>query len=161
MTFFADTCSNPLVSLYALYKSKFERNYPVNQQFYKNFLSKWKQEQSTYFDEFRKKIPLSENNKKIFLVSIGVSLFLIGFLSCLAIIKLLKKGHNILKDLSVQERKIFTLIMEGKSNKEISDSLNIGLSTVKSHVNSIYSKLNIKSRKDALNLHHDNNDKLT
>jgi DNA-binding CsgD family transcriptional regulator len=45
--------------------------------------------------------------------------------------------------------------MEGKSNKEISDILLIGLSTVKSHVNSIYSKLGINSRKDVLNLNLD------
>jgi DNA-binding NarL/FixJ family response regulator len=46
--------------------------------------------------------------------------------------------------------------MNGKSNKEISDELNIGLSTVKSHVNRIYSKLEIKSRKDILNLNIEN-----
>ncbi|MBW6496876.1 MAG: helix-turn-helix transcriptional regulator [Bacteroidales bacterium] len=62
-----------------------------------------------------------------------------------------------MKDLTVQERKVFSMIMEGKTNKEISESLMVSLSTVKSHVNSIYSKLEINSRKDALNLfHHEN-----
>ena len=48
-----------------------------------------------------------------------------------------------MKNLSVQERKIYTLLKEGKSNKEISEELNIGLSTVKSHASNIYSKLKI------------------
>jgi len=61
------------------------------------------------------------------------------------------KNNNLIKSLSVQERKIFTLLKDGKSNKEISEEFNIGLSTVKSHVNNIYSKLNIKSRKEGMN----------
>lgn len=152
LRFYADTCSNPLVSLYALYKSNFEKNYSVNQQFYKNFLSKWKKERSSYFVEFRKKIPLPENKGTWFPILIGSSFFIIGFLVCLTTLKLFKKDINLVRDLSLQERKIFALIIEGKSNKEISDILNIGLSTVKSHVNSIYSKLDINSRKDILNL---------
>lgn len=155
---YADTCSNPLVSLYALYKSQFEKNYPVNQQFYKNFLTKWKQERSTYFTEFRKRIPSAGNSKVTLLLFLGGLFFIIGFLVGLAVIKLSKKKQNVLKDLSVQERKIFTLIMEGKSNKEISEVLKISLSTVKSHVNSIYTKLDINSRKDVLNLNLENKD---
>jgi len=56
------------------------------------------------------------------------------------------------KLLSIQERKIHEALKDGKSNKEISEEFNIGISTVKSHVSSIYSKLNIKSRKEILNL---------
>jgi DNA-binding CsgD family transcriptional regulator len=149
---YADTCSNPLVSLYALYKSKFEKNYSVNQQFYKNFLTKWKKEHSSYFIEFRKKIPQSDGfGAKLVFLLCGVFL-IAGFLAYIFYFRLSKKDDNPLRDLSVQERKIFALIMEGKSNKEISDILAIGLSTVKSHVNNIYSKLGINSRKDALNL---------
>jgi DNA-binding CsgD family transcriptional regulator len=147
----ADTCSNPLVSLYAIYKSRFERNYSQNQQFYKNYLAKWQGEQSSYFDEFRKKIPVSNNNI-ILPALIGSLIIIISFFIFFAAFKLHKKKRNILKDLSVQERKIYALILEGKSNKEISDILMISLSTVKSHVNNIYSKLDVNSRKDILNL---------
>lgn len=152
---YADTCSNPLVALYALYKSKFEKNYSINQQFYRNFLSKWKKQRSSYFVEFRKKIPLSENKVPWALIIVGSIFFIIGFIVCFTTLKLFKKDQNFLRNLSLQERKIFALIIEGKSNKEISDNLNIGLSTVKSHVNSIYSKLDITSRKDVLNLNLD------
>lgn len=153
---FADTCSIPLVGLYALYKSNFEKNYPINQQFYSNFLSKWSKERSSYFTQFRKKIPSSQKNRSLILILICLVGITIGFITCLVYFKLFKKDQNPIRDLSVQERKIFALIMVGKSNKEISDSLAIGLSTVKSHVNSIYSKLGINSRKDALNLNLEN-----
>jgi DNA-binding CsgD family transcriptional regulator len=152
---YADTSSNPLVGLYALYKSNFEKNYPVNQQFYIYFVNKWKKERSTYFIEFRKKIPQSDKYGAGFPYFISGIFLIIGFLACLAYFNLLKKDQNPLRDLSVQERKIFAMIMEGKSNKEISDILAIGLSTVKSHVNNIYSKLGINSRKDAMNLNLD------
>jgi DNA-binding CsgD family transcriptional regulator len=147
----ADTCSNPLVSLYAIYKSKFERNYSQNHQFYNSFLAKWKGERSSYFVEFRKKISASDNKLTLPIV-IGALLFIIGFIVSFAWFKLYRKRRNILQDLSVQERKVYALILEGKSNKEMSDILGISLSTVKSHVNNIYSKLDVNSRKEILNL---------
>jgi DNA-binding CsgD family transcriptional regulator len=156
LRFFADTCSNPLVGLYALYKSNFEKNYPINQQFYGNFISKWSKERSSYFAEFRKRIPLSQNNRYWIQFLIGGICLVIGFLLSMIYFKLSHKNKNPLHDLSVQERKIFALMMEGKSNKEICEILLVGLSTVKSHVNSIYSKLGINSRKDVLNLNLDN-----
>lgn len=61
-----------------------------------------------------------------------------------------KPVHQTISELSIQERKIFSLLKEGKSNKEIADECAISVSTVKSHVNSIYSKLGIKARKEIL-----------
>ena len=54
---FAGTCSFPLVALYALYKSDFERNISENPNYYNRFLEKWSTEKLPYFEEFRKKIP--------------------------------------------------------------------------------------------------------
>jgi DNA-binding CsgD family transcriptional regulator len=153
---YADTCTNLLVCLYALYKSNFEKNYPINKQYYKDFLSRWIHEQSPYLTEFKRKIPDIKEYKAEMSILIGLLSFIFGSILSISIFKLLKKNKNPLYDLSLQERKIFTLIMNGKSNKEISDELNIGLSTVKSHVNRIYSKLEIKSRKDILNLNIEN-----
>jgi len=150
---YADTCSNPIVSLYALYKSRFESNFPLNQQFYKNFLLKWKNEETVYFEEFRKKIPVQKSRGLSFRILLfGTILFIAGFFVSLWLHKSWPKNQNPLKDLTVQERKVFSMIRKGKTNKEISESLMVSLSTVKSHVNSIYSKLEINSRKDALNL---------
>lgn len=152
----ADTCSSPIVSLYAIYKGDFENNFSVNQQFYKNFLLKWKQNKSTYLVAFRKKIPSVNTTNISNSIIIGIISFVIGLLTCLLAISFLKKKNNIVQDLSIQERKIYGLILEGKSNKEIAEALTIELSTVKSHLNSIYSKLHISSRKDILNLNLDN-----
>jgi len=160
LRFIADTCSNPLVSLYALYKSNFEKNYPVNQQFYKDYLVKWKNEQSSYFAEFKNKIPSSGSLSSLLFILSCITFFLLGILVFKVFLKRPKKDRSIIHELSMQERKIFTLIIEGKSNKEISEILNIGLSTVKSHVSSIYSKLDINSRKDILNMELDKKYKL-
>jgi len=61
------------------------------------------------------------------------------------------KKNQPLNELSVQERKVFSLLREGKTNQEISDECGIAVSTVKSHLNSIYGKLKISSRKEAMN----------
>lgn len=48
--------------------------------------------------------------------------------------------------LTQQEQKIAQLICQDKSNKEIADELFVSVSTVKSHINNIYKKLNVQSR---------------
>ena len=63
-----------------------------------------------------------------------------------------KKTKNPLSDLTLQERKIFILLQQGKSNKEIADECSISISTVKSHVNNIFSKMKVSSRKEILDI---------
>lgn len=148
----ADTSKNPLVSLYALYQTDFQADYYEDPKFYSIYLSKWKKENNSYFKSFRlnfpknKNITSSQNRTKYILL-----LTAIGFLALIGFYLYGKKERNINK-LSVQERKIFGLLRKGMSNKEISAECNIELTTVKSHVGSIYSKLKIKSRKEVLNL---------
>ncbi|WP_281612680.1 helix-turn-helix transcriptional regulator [Flammeovirga sp. SubArs3] len=146
----ADSCKHPLISLYAIYQTDFQKDYLVNPIFYKDYLSKWENENNSYFNSFRQKFPNNEygytiGSKKhlIFLVS-AVCFLLVG-----GLIYSKRKNHNI-KQLSIQERKIFDLLRNGLSNKEISAECNIELTTVKSHISSIYSKLKIKSRKEAM-----------
>jgi DNA-binding NarL/FixJ family response regulator len=43
------------------------------------------------------------------------------------------------------------LLKKGRSNKEIAQELHIEVSTVKSHLNKIYSRLGVKSRKEIVN----------
>lgn len=52
--------------------------------------------------------------------------------------------------LSKRELEVLTLIAEGLSNKEIADQLHIGISTVKKHINHIFSKLNVQHRTQAV-----------
>lgn len=53
-----------------------------------------------------------------------------------------------LKSLTPRQKDVYDLILDGKSNKEIMAELFIENSTLKSHINQIYKKLNIKSRKE-------------
>ena len=63
-----------------------------------------------------------------------------------------KKGHQTsaspirLKTLTAQERRIADHILENATNKEIASALFISLSTVKTHINSLYKKLGVESR---------------
>ena len=148
---FADSCSYPLVALYAIYRSNFESHKEINPGFYTHFLKKWRLENSCYFDEFKKKIPAKTNRNFAFIY--GITGLILGFILMYLFEKRrMVKSLNPIHELTIQERNIYTLLQNGKTNKEISDELNISLSTVKSHVNSIFSKLKIKSRREILNL---------
>lgn len=149
----ADTSVHALVSLYALYRSNFESNHATNPKFYEDYLAKWESESSQYFTDFRASLPMAKPGTSWTQYAlIGIGFFLLGFALHYLLFTRKKKARALLTSLSVQERKIFTLIQSGKSNKEISEEYNIGLSTVKSHVSNIYSKLNIKSRREAMDL---------
>ena len=50
--------------------------------------------------------------------------------------------------LTHRQKQVFDLIIQNKTNKQISEELFIELSTLKTHINKIYKTLNIKSRKD-------------
>ena len=54
-----------------------------------------------------------------------------------------------LAPLSAQERKILSLIAEGKTNKEIAEDVFLSDKTVKNYVSSILSKLNLRRRSEA------------
>ncbi len=56
----------------------------------------------------------------------------------------------LLSPLSERELEVLRLIAAGKSNAAIADALYISLSTVKSHINNLYSKLGVESRTQAL-----------
>ena len=49
-----------------------------------------------------------------------------------------------------REKEVISLILLGKKNKEISDELYVDISTIKSHINHIYRKTGVKSRKELL-----------
>ncbi len=50
--------------------------------------------------------------------------------------------------LSNREMQVFHLILQGKTNKEIAAEQFIEISTVKTHINNMYSKLGVTSRKE-------------
>ena len=56
--------------------------------------------------------------------------------------------HNV----SVREREVAELILQGKSNQEIQDHLFISISTVKNHIYRLFRKLGINSRGQLVSL---------
>lgn len=52
--------------------------------------------------------------------------------------------------LTTQEYKIHNLIKEGYTNKEIATELHVSVSTVKTHINNIFKKKGVSSRKELI-----------
>jgi DNA-binding NarL/FixJ family response regulator len=53
-------------------------------------------------------------------------------------------------ELSTREREVLSLLVRGKSNREIADQLSIKETTVKSHVSVILMRLNVTGRTEAV-----------
>ncbi|MCW5910757.1 MAG: response regulator transcription factor [Cyclobacteriaceae bacterium] len=53
-------------------------------------------------------------------------------------------------DLSNREYEVLQLLTKGHSNTEIAESLFLSLSTIKTHLSNLYSKMDVKSRTQAL-----------
>lgn len=60
--------------------------------------------------------------------------------------------QNLKSKLSKQEQVVLEHILLDKTNKDIAEALFLSVSTVKSHTNNIYKKLNVQSRDDAKSL---------
>ncbi|MCR9229021.1 MAG: helix-turn-helix transcriptional regulator [Flavobacteriaceae bacterium] len=62
-----------------------------------------------------------------------------------------KRKNNtsqLLDKLTPQEQKIVDLILQNKTNKEIANELFVSVSTIKTHINNLYKKLDITSREE-------------
>lgn len=55
-----------------------------------------------------------------------------------------------MNELSEREREVLALLAEGKRNREIADDLFVGTETIKSHLKSIYRKLDVTCRAEAI-----------
>ncbi|SIQ32726.1 response regulator transcription factor [Maribacter ulvicola] len=51
-------------------------------------------------------------------------------------------------NLTSKEKEVTTMILEKKKNKEIANELYVELSTIKTHINNIYKKVEVKNRKE-------------
>jgi len=55
-------------------------------------------------------------------------------------------ASSIMSKLSAKEQEVANLVADGLSNKEIAQKLNVQIVTIKKHISSIFTKLNIKDR---------------
>ena len=51
--------------------------------------------------------------------------------------------------MSMREKEVLKLVVQGKSNLEIADDINISLNTAKAHLVRIFEKLNVSDRVQA------------
>tara|TARA_R110002167_G_scaffold23281_8_gene82736 strand:- start:912 stop:1967 length:1056 start_codon:yes stop_codon:yes gene_type:complete len=75
-------------------------------------------------------------------LSIVINLYLLKRQKTLA----QRQKNSSLEKLTGQEQKIIAQILENKTNKEIASTLFISLSTVKTHINNLYKKLEVSTR---------------
>jgi len=163
---FADTCNSDLVSLAAINNTDYDSYFDTNVDQYYSFgeTLKNKLADHPYTADYLNKLryysgDLGNNhlgNWKYLLWG----LVLVSNILLMYVLKLRRQLLNQYKSdrspvnpavhYTSQERRILSLIKEGKSNKEIASELFIELSTVKSHINKLYSKLNVKNRAEAI-----------
>lgn len=169
---FSDTCSTPIVSLAAVINTDFDEYFEKDDTFYKAFGDRLQQEMpnSVYTQNYFRKlnyyafedsnqVPNGAKEVIVFLslCLLGLSIFC-GYLyqklkaQDIIINKTQEQAEieNLYDRLTLKEREILALIQTGKSNKEIASESFIELSTVKSHINKIYSKLEVRNRKEVL-----------
>ena len=173
---FVDTCTNSMLGLYAIYQlDEKETDFLRNNKFYLNFKKKINHQypNTTYSEAYNNllndlvgfrdmvcEIPGVAPKWKDILIWIESFLLLI----LLGLVYFLwkknsakdknvevSKQKSVIENLTIKEREILELLSEGKSNKEIAAELFIELSTVKTHLSSIYKQLNVANRKEAAN----------
>ena len=52
--------------------------------------------------------------------------------------------------LSPREQEVLRFLIQGRSNREIADAMDLSINTVKFHMKNIFGKLGVNSRKDAV-----------
>ncbi len=128
-------------------------------EYYDNLLKKLEKNyaNSSYTSQYKNDLikdqyPLlkEEDSSKIIILTLTILLLISILINYVFYKKRSLKKHNLnyKEVLSPQEQKVFELMNQKLPNKEIADVLFISLSTVKTHINNIYSKLSISSRKE-------------
>lgn len=135
-------------------KNLLDKDIRENPDYYESLVEELKSSdlKPAYYTYLESKLNEYRYQKKdtFFTSSLVLNIILIGFI----IIGGIKwwRSHSAVEEpnegvLSKQEAAVKDLILQGKSNKEIAAELFISVSTVKTHITSIYSKLRISNRK--------------
>lgn len=169
---FVDTCQSTIVSLAAVNNTDFDEYFDQDRLFYESFGDRLLLElpHSVYTSNYLRKLRYYANEDKATIPNrFWALVVLLGILLVIAVswIATLHKKLTELEskfpsdapiqspELAIQEMltqkesEILQLIGQGKSNKEIASELYVELSTVKTHINKIYTKLNVKNRREA------------
>ena len=66
--------------------------------------------------------------------------------------KKIKTTYRCKEQLTKQEQNVLDLLLGDNTNKDIAEALFVSVSTVKTHVNNVYKKLNVNSRDELKSL---------
>lgn len=165
---FTDTCSSDMAALAAMANIDMEAYYEEDPNFFKRFGSRLDEvlPGDVYTENYQRKLHYFEPPTIVKVPGwLIVVVVLQGLLICLLLLRLLQLKNSPkevvvventapapIEKLTAKEQEILDLILAGKSNKEIASSLFIEVSTVKTHINKIYGKLDVKSRREVMNL---------
>ena len=135
--------------------------------YYDELLDRLQQQypESPYTEQYRMELasdrflsnPEEHTAKKPWLPIIAILLLLSVVLNLFQLYHHRKKKavSHLLKEqnLTPQEQKILELILQDKTNKEIATTIFVSVSTVKTHINNLYKKLNVASREEVKSLY--------
>lgn len=163
---FSDTCGNSLVALAAVNNMDFDSFFEKNTDFYIDFQKRVNTNlpHTVYAKNFNRKMNYysgaDEQRGNIWKFISALLALLLGLVSALwwkgkrakptTSVVHSKPLANPIDKLTKKELEILSCIQSGKSNKEIANELFVEVSTVKSHINKIYSKLEVGSRAELL-----------
>lgn len=152
-----DSSNSPLINLFAIYSAR-EQLYGDDARFQDvltalsepDIFPSYKSSLEQYIGA-QKYQDLKVENRRLKILLIIVTLMLIGVVTRLYFSKpnpmqQVKPAQTEL--LTSKENQVMKLILDHKTNKEIASELFISDSTVKTHINNIYRKLNLNTRKD-------------
>lgn len=153
--------NKPLLNMYSVYYANLDyTEYPdIYKELSKNLKNtEYKESYHTSLNQFISLNSHEEKSKKIsylYVLLICISIICGALIVYLIILKQKNKpSHKNLNNqtsaLTSKESQIYNLILQHKTNKEIASELFISSSTVKTHINNIYRKLGIKSRKELI-----------
>ena len=169
---FVDTCSSTAVALAAINNTDFDAYFEGDECFYWDFGDQLKADMPNwiYTKNYLRKLKYYSNEEAKVPIWAFIVMGILGILLAYFLYQYFQQKQRIItlqtqiqkpipietkaavsvaEILTQKEQEIFTLIKEGKSNKEIASALFVELSTVKSHINNIYSKLGVSNRREA------------
>ncbi|MDX1470211.1 MAG: LuxR C-terminal-related transcriptional regulator [Flavobacteriaceae bacterium] len=170
---FGDSIQDPLANLY-IYQFLSDRenityNHYItdlsNNDYYDRILNNLKSDypESTYVNQYERELIIDKHyledqpEETNYMYWLAGALIISISVNCFLILKNLqnkrRKKEAAFQKLTKQESIIFELLLQDKTNKEIADLQFVSLSTVKTHLNNIYRKLNVQTREEARSLY--------